>query len=343
MDAGEEFDIRAIAPSDQRRMEAGIFNYGNDMDITNNPFEVTGLERLVELDNDNEFVIARRARADRRGRREPEARRRTDRRRAAPHVARGLLARDDGRRRVGTLTSASYSPRLDFNMGYAWVPIELAEEGTPLRDRVARWPDDGYGGPRCRSSIRRRTCRRADRVESLQGKLLIAGPTLWDPNFRRTVLLIGHHDDEGAVGVILNRASETTVAEAVPPLGVLVPPDEPVFLGGPVQPDAAVVVADFVDPSVAEFLAFDTIGFLPSETSPGVEGAVRRARVFAGFAGWGPGQLEAEMDEDSWVVEPARPSDVFSVDPSRLWEEVLRRKGSSFDLLRLMPLDPTQN
>ena len=141
---------------------------------------------------------------------------------------------------------------------------------------------------------------------------MIAGPTLWDPNFRRTVLLIGHHDDEGAVGVILNRASETTVAEAVPPLGVLVPADEPVFLGGPVQPDAAVVVADFVDPSVADFLAFDTIGFLPSETSPGVEGVVRRARVFAGFAGWGPGQLEAEMDEDSWVVEPARPSDVFA-------------------------------
>lgn len=172
---------------------------------------------------------------------------------------------------------------------------------------------------------------------------MIAGPTLWDPNFRRTVLLIGQHDDEGAVGVILNRASETTVAEAVPPLGSLVPADDPVFLGGPVQPDAAVVIADFVDPSVADILAFDTIGFLPSETYPGVEGAVRRARVFAGYAGWGPGQLEAEMDEDSWIVEPARPSDVFSPAPSRLWEEVLKRKGSSFDLLRLMPLDPTQN
>ena len=180
-------------------------------------------------------------------------------------------------------------------------------------------------------------------MKSLQGTLLIAGPTLWDPNFRRTVLLIGHHDDDGAVGVILNRASEMTVAEAVPPLGSLVPADEPVFLGGPVQPDSAVVVADFVDPSIADFLAFDTIGFLPSETHPGVEGAVRRARVFAGYAGWGPGQLEAEMDEDSWIVEPARPSDVFSSDPKRLWEEVLRRKGSSFDLLRLMPLDPTQN
>jgi putative transcriptional regulator len=180
-------------------------------------------------------------------------------------------------------------------------------------------------------------------VENLQGTLLIAGPALWDPNFRRTVLLIGHHDDEGAVGVILNRASDMTVAEAVPPLGSLVPADEPVFLGGPVQPGAAVVIADFADPSVADFLAFDSIGFLPSETGSGVGAALRRARVFAGYAGWGPGQLEAEMEEGSWVLERARPSDVFSSDPSRLWEEVLKRKGSSFDLLRLMPLDPTQN
>ena len=180
-------------------------------------------------------------------------------------------------------------------------------------------------------------------METLQGHLLIAGPALWDPNFRRSVLLIGHHDDEGAVGVILNRASETTVAEAVPLLGSLVPAEDPVFLGGPVQPDAAVVVADFVDPSVAELLAFGTIGFLPSETYSGADGAVRRARVFAGYAGWGPGQLEAELDEASWIVEPARSGDVFSTDPSRLWEEVLKRKGSSFDLLRLMPIDPTQN
>ena len=148
-------------------------------------------------------------------------------------------------------------------------------------------------------------------METLTGQLLIAGPNLWDPNFRRTVLLIGHHDEEGAVGVILNRASETTVAEAVPPLGSLVPVDDPVYLGGPVQPDAAVVVADFVDPAVADFLAFDTIGFLPSETEPGIEDAVRRARVFAGYAGWGAGQLETELEEDSWVVETARSSDVF--------------------------------
>ena len=132
MAAGERFEIRAIAPSTQRQMEAGIFNYGNDMDITNNPFEVTGLERLVELENGNE-VIARAA---------LEAI-------AAEGVARKLVGvRLDGEplgmwledfwpvsfdgTEVGTLTSASYSPRLQLNMGYAWVPIDLAGHGTRL-------------------------------------------------------------------------------------------------------------------------------------------------------------------------------------------------------------------
>ena len=133
MDAGQEFDIRPIAPSDQRRMEAGIFNYGNDMDLTNNPFEVTGLERLVELNNDNAFVSR-------------EALTRI----AADGVAKKLVGvkidgpplpmwledfwpvTKDGEV-VGRLTSASYSPRLDMNMGYVWVPIGFASEGTDLQ------------------------------------------------------------------------------------------------------------------------------------------------------------------------------------------------------------------
>ena len=180
-------------------------------------------------------------------------------------------------------------------------------------------------------------------MESLRGQLLIAGPSLWDPNFRRTVLLIGQHDEDGAVGVILNRAAEVTVAEAVPMLGSLVPDDELLFIGGPVQPLAAVVVADFEDPSVAAILALETIGFLPAETGPDDLVGLRRARVFAGYAGWGGGQLEAEIAEDSWIAEPARPSDVFAPDPSRLWEDVLKRKGRAFDLMRLMPMDPTTN
>ena len=130
MAAGEEFEIRAIAPSDQRRLEAGIFNYGNDMDITNNPFQVTGLERLVELDNDNQ-VVSREAL-------EKVAREGVDRKLVGVRIEGEPLSLwiEDfwpvrhGGRDVGTLVSASYSPRLQFNMGYVWVPIELAEVGT---------------------------------------------------------------------------------------------------------------------------------------------------------------------------------------------------------------------
>ena len=132
MDAGREFEIRAIAPSDQRRMEAGIFNYGNDMDITNNPFEVTGLERLVELDNDNRFVS--RAALERIAA-EGVRRKLVGVRLDGPPL--GMWLEDfwpvrSGGVEVGRLTSASYSPRLEFNMGYAWVPIALAGTGTKL-------------------------------------------------------------------------------------------------------------------------------------------------------------------------------------------------------------------
>ena len=180
-------------------------------------------------------------------------------------------------------------------------------------------------------------------MDSLAGHLLISASSLWDPNFRRAVVLIGHHDEEGAVGVVLNRAAEVTVSEAVPALAALVEPGAPLFLGGPVQPQAAVVVADFEVPERAEIIALGSIGFLPQESDPEEIGGIRRARVFAGYAGWGAGQLEAEMDQESWIVEPARPEDVFTDEPQHLWDSVLKRKGSAFDLLRLMPIDPSLN
>jgi putative transcriptional regulator len=180
-------------------------------------------------------------------------------------------------------------------------------------------------------------------VESLRGHLLIAGPELWDPNFRRTVVLVGHHDDEGAVGVVLNRPLETTVAMAAPPLSSLVPDGETLYQGGPVQPEAAVVLADFEDPSRAGVLALDSIGFLPEEADADSLGGLRRARVFAGYAGWGAGQLEAEMDERSWHATPALPGDVFAPDPDRLWTNVVGRLGPAYRLLATMPVDPQMN
>jgi putative transcriptional regulator len=180
-------------------------------------------------------------------------------------------------------------------------------------------------------------------MESLRGHLLIAGASLWDPNFRRTVVLIGHHDDEGAVGVVLNRPLDATVEQSVPPLSPLVPPGEPLFRGGPVQPEAAVVLADFEEPDRAGILALDSIGFLPEETDAESLGGLRRVRVFAGYAGWGAGQLEAELDEASWHATPAVPGDVFTSDPERLWASAVSRLGPEHRLLRTLPVDPQTN
>ena len=180
-------------------------------------------------------------------------------------------------------------------------------------------------------------------MQTLRGHLLIAGAGLIDPNFRRAIVLIGHHDEEGAVGVVLNRPSETTVWDAVPSLGPLVGPEDLVFVGGPVQPQAAVLMAEFERPEEAEVLAFDRIGFVTGEVEAGSVEGLGRVRVFAGYAGWGAGQLEAEMEQESWITEPARPEDVFSDDPEQLWEAVLRRKGGKFALMATMPFDPSTN
>ena len=180
-------------------------------------------------------------------------------------------------------------------------------------------------------------------MESLRGHLLIAGPALLDPNFWRTVVLIGEHSEEGALGVVLNRSSETPVEEALPELMPLAEDLGTVHVGGPVQPSAVVVLADFVDPDAAETLVLDSVGFLPSEVEPGELGELRRARVYAGYAGWGPGQLDGELEEGSWIVEPARPEDVFTDDPEGLWSDVLRRKGGPFAVLAAMPPDPGLN
>ncbi len=180
-------------------------------------------------------------------------------------------------------------------------------------------------------------------MEPLTGHLLISNSNLFDPNFRRTVLLIGHHDDEGAVGVVLNQPLGVTVREAVPPLGDLVEPGEQLFGGGPVEPASVVVLADFLDPARAELLAMGSIGFLPPDAADDIGEAIRRARVYAGYAGWGRGQLEGELEEDSWIVEPALPGDVFHERPARLWDDVLRRLGHDYDMLRLMPRDPSMN
>ena len=181
-------------------------------------------------------------------------------------------------------------------------------------------------------------------MESLRGQLLIASPVIVDPNFRRTVVLIAEHGDEGAMGVVLNRPSETLVQDAASPLDVLVEPESPIFTGGPVEPAAVVVLAEFDDPDEAATIVVDDVGFMRSEADPADAGdRMRRARVFAGYAGWGGGQLEAELAGEAWIVEPATPDIVFAEDVDGLWSEVLRRKGGEFAIIATMPHDPSMN
>ena len=98
-------------------------------------------------------------------------------------------------------------------------------------------------------------------VESLQGKLLIASPSLVDPNFRRTVVLVTEHNDEGAAGLVLNRPSPAPVAEIVPQLEPLVDVGDQVWVGGPVQPNAVLVLGEFLDPDDAAVPLFGSLGY----------------------------------------------------------------------------------
>ncbi|HXF36268.1 MAG TPA: YqgE/AlgH family protein [Actinomycetota bacterium] len=180
-------------------------------------------------------------------------------------------------------------------------------------------------------------------MESLRGKLLIAGPGLLDPNFRRTVVLVGAHDAEGALGVVLNRPTDLAVEEVAPPLAELAGSGARIYVGGPVRPTELVLLAELSEPAAPDVPVLGGIGFVTGDVDPGIAPAVRRARVFAGYAGWGAGQLEAELSQASWIVEPALPQDVFDRDPEGLWSAVLRRKGGRYVLLSTMPPDPSSN
>lgn len=180
-------------------------------------------------------------------------------------------------------------------------------------------------------------------ARSLGGKLLLSGGKLFDPNFRHTVTLIVQHDEDGAMGVVLNRPLEHTVADAAPPLAALVDEGAPLFSGGPVQPQMPVLLVELTDPSLADILVFGSVGVLTGDVDADVAAAMIRARVFAGYAGWGGGQLEAEMKEDSWIVEDATADDVFTPDAKTLWRRIVERKGPAYRNLARMPFDPTTN
>jgi putative transcriptional regulator len=174
----------------------------------------------------------------------------------------------------------------------------------------------------------------------------VATPALVDQNFFRTVVLIVEHNADGAAGVVLNRPSEMPLsggpldawedAAADPPL---------VFVGGPVQPDAAVCLAraHADDRPQAFEPIFDGLGVLDLGREIGDLRTGVRIRVFAGYAGWGAGQLEHEIDEGAWYVVDADPEDALSSEPIGLWRYVLRRQPGKLALVANFPIDPTMN
>lgn len=181
-------------------------------------------------------------------------------------------------------------------------------------------------------------------MESLRGQLLIAEPTLMDPNFRRTVILVAEHSEEGALGLVLNRPTEVRLADAAPDLAPLAEHDAVLHIGGPVAPEGAILLAEFDDPAVVAVPIVGMVGLVAAGTDlERLPAAVRRARAFVGHSGWGPGQLDAEVEAEGWIVEAPAPDELFCDRPEGLWSTVLTRKGGRYALGARMPLDPSMN
>jgi putative transcriptional regulator len=185
---------------------------------------------------------------------------------------------------------------------------------------------------------------------SLKGRLVVATPALPDPNFDRTAVLLLAHGDEGAAGVVLNRPSDMHVSEPLPKWDRLAAEPAVVFVGGPVGPGGAICLARGNPGPESEQ---DAIGWTPINSDLGtldleqdpdeIGDEIEAIRVFAGYAGWGGGQLEREISAGAWFVIPSQIGDVFSDEPLGLWKRVLRREGGRLAIVAAFPADPELN
>lgn len=184
---------------------------------------------------------------------------------------------------------------------------------------------------------------------SLAGALLVADPSLHDPNFARSVVLMLDHDDDGAVGVVLTRPSEVLVDAVLPGWGDYVDAPARIFFGGPVSPESAIAIGVMRPESlgIEQQGVTKTAGIaciVDLDTAPRVaQQALAAVRIFAGYAGWAAGQLEDELAEGAWLVLEADASDVASADPQQLWSRVLQRQGGWLAAAAAFPQDPSNN
>ena len=184
------------------------------------------------------------------------------------------------------------------------------------------------------------------------GRLLVATPLLGDPNFKRAVVLIVEHEvTEGTLGVVLNRPTKIPVGQVLDQWTELITDPSVLFRGGPVAQNSALALAMVPGKEVPlGWRALDgapalaRLGLLDLDAPPRLLApAIQSLRVYAGYAGWSPGQLEAEIDEGAWVVLPAEPADIFAAEPGQLWRAVLQRQEGDIAFLATYPEDPGLN
>lgn len=187
---------------------------------------------------------------------------------------------------------------------------------------------------------------RMTEVSSLTGRLLVATPALADPNFDRAVVLLLDHDEEGSLGVVLNRPTPVDVGDILESWGGLAGDPGVVFQGGPVSLDSALGLAVIPgdEGPIGWRRVHGAIGLVDLETPPELLArALGSLRIFAGYAGWGPGQLQNELTEGAWYVVESEPGDVSSPRPESLWRAVLRRQRSELAMVATYPDDPSLN
>lgn len=175
------------------------------------------------------------------------------------------------------------------------------------------------------------------------GSLLIASPGMHDSTFDRTVIFVIEHDEAGSMGLVLNRPSDMLVSDALPDFGTLADPDR-LYLGGPVEQGTALVLAEPLDPAAPDMhFMHDGIGLLDLAAERDPSAHLERARVFSGYAGWGPRQLETELRSGAWVHGRCDPADLWAGDDQTLWARVLRRQGNMAEFLAAYPEQPWLN
>ena len=179
----------------------------------------------------------------------------------------------------------------------------------------------------------------------LRGRLLVATPPLVDPNFDRSVVLLLEHGEDGALGIVLNRPSDTALVTVLPEWHEHATAPGVVFSGGPVAPEAVIALArGGRDDTEGWMPVLGEVGTVDVGRDPADLGRRLDAlRVFVGYSGWSPGQLEVELEQDAWFVVSAEPDDPFSARPDQLWREVLRRQRGRVAMFANYPEDPETN